>query len=122
QNITRSLVVDNADIIKHTTPGGIPSPYTNEFSLDNNDGLVIVENNDYNGAGEHFQIQGIQIMQSSNGLTGSGINLNAATGSTGGSNITTNQQAWGATDTDVLKITDIGFIQNTSGTQTANLD
>lgn len=122
QNITRSLVIDNADIYKASTPGGVPAPYNSEFSLDNNDGLVIIENNDYNQAGEHFQIQGMQIMQSSNGLTGSGINLNKAVGATGGSNVTGAQQTWGATDNDVLKITDIGFIQSTTGTQTANLD
>jgi hypothetical protein len=120
--ITRSIVVDNADIYKASTPGGVPSPYNSEFSLDNNDGLVIIESNDYNGTGEHYQIQGLQIMQSSNDLIGTGVNLNKAIGAAGGSPVGGTQQSWGATDNDVLKITDIGFIQTTSGTQTANLD
>ena len=71
---TRSIVVQNSDLIK----GTVPSPYNTEFSLDNNDALLVMESNDYNAAGETFQIQGIQIMQSANGLTGSGINLNGA--------------------------------------------
>src|SRR5262245_17581268 len=57
-----------------------------------------------------------------NGLTGTGINLNGATGVNGGSNATSNLTAWGATDNDVLKITDIGFVQTSSGTIDANLD
>jgi len=120
--ITRSIVVDNADIYKASTPGGVPSPYNTEFSLDNNDGLVIIESNDFNATGEHYQIQGLQIMQSSNDLIGTGINLNKAIGAAGGSPVGGTQQSWGATDNDVLKITDIGFVQSTTGTQTANLD
>src|SRR5262249_23948762 len=75
--ITRAVTVNNSDIFK---TGQVPAPYNTEFSLDNNDGLVVVEANDYNLAGETYQIQGIQIMQSANGLTGSGINLNGAVG------------------------------------------
>ena len=86
---------------------------------------MIVESNDYNAAGENFQIQGVQIMQSANGLTGSGINLNKVTGDTGGSPVSGPRQAFnsaGSHDNDVLKIVDIGFIQNTSGTLDADLD
>ncbi|AZO44962.1 hypothetical protein EJ076_29600 [Mesorhizobium sp. M7D.F.Ca.US.005.01.1.1] len=124
---TRSIVVDNADFFKGNT---VPSPYSTEFSLDNNDGLVIIEKGDYNNAalGENFSIQGMQIMQSSNGLTGSGINLTKATDNPntvaveGNSPVTGPLQSWGATDNDVLKITDIGFIQTTSGQIGAHLD
>ncbi|RWA74569.1 DUF5801 repeats-in-toxin domain-containing protein [Mesorhizobium sp.] len=124
---TRSVVVDNADFFKGNT---VPSPYSTEFSLDNNDGLVIIEKGDYNNAalGENFSIQGMQIMQSSNGLTGSGINLTKATDDPntvaveGNSPVAGPLQSWGATDNDVLKITDIGFIQTTSGQIGANLD
>ena len=115
---TRSINVQNSDLIK----GVVPSPYNTEFSLDNNDALLVMESNDYNAAGEHFQIQGIQIMQSANGLTGQAIDLNGGVGANGGSNATSNLTAWDALDQDVLKIVDIGFIQTTSGTQTANLD
>jgi hypothetical protein len=61
-------------------------------------------------------------MQSANGLTGTAINLNGATGVNGGSSATSNLTAWDPTDNDVLKIVDIGFVQQTSGTIDASLD
>jgi hypothetical protein len=36
--------------------------------------------------------------------------------------VTGTPQSWGSTDNDVLKITDIGFIQTTSGQIGASLD
>ena len=117
QEITKALIVDNADIIK---TGGVPAPYSSEFTLDNNDGLLVIESNDYNlSATEHWNIQGLQIMQSGNNLTGTGINLNGATGENGGSSGT---QAFEATDNDVLKIVDIGFVTSDTGAQDADLD
>ena len=122
QEVTKAVAVDNGDIIKSSTPGGVPGPYNSEFSLDNNDGLVILESNDYNAANEHFQIQGVQIMQSANGLTGTGINLNGAVGVNGGSTGTQSFTDASFHTNDVLKITDIGFIQTTSGQLDAHLD
>jgi len=116
---TRAVNVQNSDMFKGNT---VPSPYNSEFTLDNNDALLILERNDYNAAGETYQIQGMQIMQSANGLTGNAINLNGAVGPNGGSSATSNLTAWDPLDQDVLKIVDIGFIQTTSGTQQANLD
>ena len=118
--VTRAVNVQNSDLIKGNA--NIPFPYNTEFTLDNNDALLIVEQNDYTVAGETFQIQGVQIMQSANGLTGDAINLNGATGANGGSSATSNLTAWDPTDNDVLKIVDIGFVQQTSGTIDANLD
>nr|WP_087575419.1 DUF5801 repeats-in-toxin domain-containing protein [Sphingomonas sp. CDS-1] len=118
--ITRAVNVQNADLIKGNA--NIPLPYNSEFTLDNNDALLIIEQNDYTAAGETYQIQGIQIMQSANGLTGNAINLNGAVGTNGGSNATGSLTAWDPTDNDVLKIVDIGFVQQTSGTIDANLD
>ncbi|RWL49037.1 MAG: hypothetical protein EOR60_03535 [Mesorhizobium sp.] len=118
--ITRAVNVQNSDLIKGNA--NVPSPYNTEFTLDNNDALLIIEQNDYTVAGETYQIQGIQIMQSSNGLTGSAINLNGGIGSTGGSSATSNLTDWDPTDNDVLKIVDIGFVQQTSGTIGANID
>ena len=124
QEITRSIVVENSDFFK--TDASVPSPYNTEFDLDNNDGLLIIEANDYNLAGEHYQLQGVQIMQSANGLTGSGINLNRATGVNGGSPVGGTLQSWTdpsfGNENDNLKITDIGFIQTQTGTQDASLD
>ncbi|PBB42130.1 hypothetical protein CK222_20210 [Mesorhizobium sp. WSM3866] len=128
---TKSIYVQNADFFKGNT---VPSPYSTEFTLDNNDALVIIESNDYNTSTEHYQVQGMQIMQSGNGLSGDAINLNRVTDNpntvavegsstgvasgTGGGAL----QTWEAADNDVLKITDIGFIQTTSGQIGANLD
>ncbi|PWJ94153.1 hypothetical protein C8D77_101836 [Mesorhizobium loti] len=120
-SITRAMYVQNADIFKM---GHVPAPYSGEFTLDNNDGLVIIEQNDYNAAGEHFVLQGVQIMQSGNGITGNStaINLNPTTGASGGSNATTNLVNFDPTDNDVLKITDIGFTSTSTQTPDAHLD
>jgi len=118
--ITRSINVQNSDLIKGNA--NIPSPYNTEFTLDNNDALLIIEQNDYTDGNETYQIQGVQIMQSANGLTGSAIDLNGATGAGGDSSTTSGLTAWDATDNDVLKIVDIGFVQQTSGTIGASLD
>jgi hypothetical protein len=118
--ITRAVNVQNSDLIKGNA--NVPPPYNTEFTLDNNDALLIIEQNDYTVAGETYQIQGVQIMQSANGLTGNAINLNGATGANGGSSATSNLTALDPTDNDVLKIVDIGFVQSTSGTIPASLD
>src|SRR5262249_1927057 len=118
--ITRAVNVQNSDMIKGNANG--PPPTKPEFKLHNNDALLGIERNDYTVAGETYQIQGIQIMQSANGLTGDGINLNGATGANGGSSATSNLTAFDPTDNDVLKIVDIGFVQQTTGTIDANRD
>ncbi|AJC77623.1 hypothetical protein IE4803_CH00363 [Rhizobium etli bv. phaseoli str. IE4803] len=119
--ITRAMYVSNADIYK---TGQVPAPYNSEFTLDNNDGLVIVEQNDYNAAGEDYVMQAVQIMQSGNGITGNNtaIDLVRTTGAGGGSNATGGLVNFDATDNDVLKITDIGFTSTVSQTPDANLD
>ncbi len=118
--ITRAVNVQNSDLIKGNV--NVPFPYSTEFTLDNNDALLILEQNDYTDGTETYQIQGVQIMQSANGLTGSAINLNGAIGAGGDSNATSGLSAWDPTDNDVLKIVDIGFVQQTSGTVDASLD
>ncbi|CAN7385484.1 DUF5801 repeats-in-toxin domain-containing protein [Mesorhizobium sp. LjNodule214] len=118
--ITRAVYVSNADIFKK---GQVPDPYASEFPLDNNDGLVIVEQNDYNAAGEDYVLQGVQIMQSGNGIAGNNtaIDLNRTTGAGGGSFATPLVNFDGA-DNDVLKITDIGFTTTVTQAPDANLD
>ncbi|MBY3323433.1 hypothetical protein HFN80_07205 [Rhizobium laguerreae] len=119
--ITRAMYVSNDDIYK---TGQVPTAYSSEFTLDQNDGLVIVEQNDYNAAGEDYVLQGAQIMQSGNGITGNNtaIDLVKATGANGGSNATGGLVNFDATDNDVLKITDIGFTSTVTETPNANLD
>lgn len=118
--ITRAINVQNSDLIKGNA--NIPAPYNTEFTLDNNDALLIIEQNDYTAAGETYQIQGIQIMQSANGLSGDAIDLNGAAGAGNGSSTTSGLTAWDPLDNDVLKIVDIGFVQQTSGTLSASLN
>ncbi|RWO68790.1 MAG: hypothetical protein EOS17_15890 [Mesorhizobium sp.] len=120
---TVALNIQNSDFLK----GGavVPAPYDAEFSLSgysgsNNDALIIIEQNDYT-TNANVLIQGVQIMQSANGLTGTGINFVNTTGAGGGS-LAGAQQNLDLTDNDVLKIVDIGFVQSTSGTLNASLD
>ncbi|MER8621630.1 hypothetical protein NKG99_33400, partial [Mesorhizobium sp. M1409] len=117
---TKAIYISNADIFK---TGQVPDAYAADFPLDNNDGLVIIERNDYNGANENWVIQGAQIMQSGNGITGNttAIDLQRATGSDGGST-TFALQNWDATDNDVLKIVDLGFTSTQTTTPQAHLD
>jgi hypothetical protein len=117
--ITRAINVQNTDLIMGNA--NVPSPYSAEFTLDNNDALLIIEQNDYNDGTETYQIQGVQIMQSSNGLSGMGIDLKGGVGAAGDSSTTVGLSAWDPTDTDVLKIVDIGFVQQSSGTIDADL-
>ncbi|TKB13199.1 MAG: hypothetical protein E5V75_22210 [Mesorhizobium sp.] len=128
---TKAIYIENADIYKM---GQVPTAYAADFPLDNNDGLVIIERNDYNGVGENWVIQGAQIMQSGNGIIGpdnpnlagfqetpTAIDLNRATGSTGGSSQTALVN-WDPTDNDVLKIVDLGFTSTQTTTPDAHLD
>ncbi|TPJ36041.1 DUF5801 repeats-in-toxin domain-containing protein [Mesorhizobium sp. B2-6-5] len=117
---SKAVYISNADIYK---TGQVPAAYAADFPLDNNDGLVIIEKNDYNAAGENWVIQGAQIMQSGNGITGdnTAIDLQRAIGSGGGSSQTTLVN-WDATDNDVLKIVDLGFTSTQTTTPDAHLD
>jgi VCBS repeat-containing protein len=114
---TRAIIVDAGDV--YTQGSGVPTGYN--VSLDSNDGLIVIESNDYNGVGENYVIVGAQLLSSTEGITGSGINLNRVTGAAGGSSGT---QSFGAatTDTDVIKISDIGLTRVTTSTQTVHLD
>ncbi|OWK21731.1 hypothetical protein AJ88_11100 [Mesorhizobium amorphae CCBAU 01583] len=113
---SKAVYISNADIFK---TGQVPAAYAADFPLDNNDGLVIIEQNDYNGVGESWVIEGAQIMQSANGISGTAIDLNRDTGAGGGSTGTAN---FDVTDNDVLKIVDIGFTTTVTQTPDANLD
>ncbi|QDP19352.1 DUF5801 repeats-in-toxin domain-containing protein [Sphingomonas xanthus] len=116
---TRALMVQNADIQKG--PGSGPGAYS-AITLDNNDGLVIIESNDYNAPGENWVIVGAQIAGSDQGLTGSAINFNPALGAGGGSNTVGAFQDF-STDTHdgPFKISSIGFLTTNSTPQNAQL-
>jgi hypothetical protein len=114
---TKAIIIDNSDIIKFG--GTIPTGYN--IVLDNNDGAVIIESNDFNAVGQNYLIEGAQLLVSTEGVTGTAINLNAATGSSGGST-TTQDFGVTTTDNDVIKISDIGFVTANSGTLNTNLN
>jgi T1SS-143 domain-containing protein len=110
---TKALVVDSGDIYTNK-PGSTPPPFY-PISLDNNDGAVIIERNDYCFGAENWRISGAQILASTQKLTGSGINFNRATGASGGSS---GSQVFskdstgvnGTEDGDVFKIIELGFV------------
>ncbi|WP_292571448.1 Ig-like domain-containing protein, partial [Mesorhizobium sp.] len=112
QITTRAVVVDYADIYL----AGQSNPYNINYG--SADGVVIIESNDYNiNPGENYVITGMQLLTSTEGITGSGIDLNKATGDTGGSSGT---EAF-TSDNDVIKFTDIGFVTATTTPQNADL-
>jgi hypothetical protein len=126
---TRAVMVQNSDIFKG--PGTGPGTYSG-VKLDQNDGLVIIESNDYNLPGdddtppESYVIVGAQIVGSDEGITGTAINLNGAIGVTGDSAATATTFDTQAFSTDVndgpFKISDIGFVTPSTTAQQAVLN
>jgi hypothetical protein len=108
---TKALIIDNTDILK--AGNTVTSAYG--IVLDNNDGAVVFERNDYNAAGENYLIQGAQVLVSTEGITGTAINYNSATGPSGASTTTQNFSAT-TVDSDVIKISDIGVVTQSSST------
>jgi T1SS-143 domain-containing protein len=132
---TRAVMIENSDIFKgpadndpNTAAPALPAPYSS-ITLDNNDGFVVIESNDYNNPGENWVIVGAQIAGSDEGITGTAIDLNSAVGAAGDSDTNNN----GALDTDPLgfqsdtndgpfKISSIGFLTTSTTPQNAQLD
>jgi hypothetical protein len=81
---------------------------------------VIIENNDYNFGEENWLIEGAQILVSTEGITGTAIDLNKETGDTGGSSSTQNFGP-NTVDNDVIKIVDIGLVTAEGATEDADL-
>ncbi|UOD49791.1 DUF5801 repeats-in-toxin domain-containing protein [Orrella daihaiensis] len=113
---TRALIVDSSDILK------FGNPITPEYRivLDNNDGAIIIENNDFNSPGESYLITGAQVLVSVEGVAGEGIEFNSSIGEEGAS---TAIRPFGVTETDsdVVKISDIGVMTQSSATLSAEL-
>jgi hypothetical protein len=111
-----ALVVDNGDVFTHSN---LP-PASFGITLDQNDGAIIIENNDYAGflGAGNWQIDGAQVITSTENLTGNGVNFNGLTGLAGAS---VGTEAFGPADSDVIKISDIGLFTTTTTTQAADL-
>ncbi|MFC7535885.1 beta strand repeat-containing protein [Sphingomonas sp. GCM10030256] len=123
---TRAVIVGPDDIYRKGD--SIPTGYVVGDPLDNNDGFVIIEANDYQLGNANLTIVGAQLLTSTGGLTGSGIDLVRATGASGASSGT---QLFGDSDTatadetndqDVVKIVDIGIVRTTATPQSLSLD
>ncbi|UUY06672.1 retention module-containing protein [Pseudomonas sp. J452] len=119
---TRALVISNSDIATSgSSAATLAALLAYGITLDNNDGAIVIERNDYNGVGENWQIYGAQILTSVESITtSSALNFNAAFGDTGGSSSTTNFN--NQTDSDVVKVSDIGLITSENTTLDAELD
>jgi Ca2+-binding RTX toxin-like protein len=119
---TKAIVVDSSDIFKQ----GDVQPSGYNIALDNNDGVVFIESNDYNSGSENWVIYGAQVLSSTEGVTGTGINLDSS------HNASTTFQEFEGTpgntnpepdtdDNDGFKISSIGFVTQTTTTQDASL-
>jgi hypothetical protein len=112
---TRAVVVQNEDII--TTNAELAGTDYAKITLDNNDGLIVIEANDYQQGNSNLVIVGAQIAGSDEGIIGTGINLN---GDIDGASSGTQDF-----DTDVsdapFKITSIGFVTSSTDDQNASL-
>ncbi|HHQ4603511.1 TPA: retention module-containing protein [Aeromonas hydrophila] len=119
---TRALVISNSDIAKSSSSAAtLTALLAYGITLDNNDGAIVIEHNDYNGVGENWQIYGAQILTSVEGITTTtALNFNAAFGDSGGSYTTTDFS--NQTDSDVVKVSDIGLITSENTTLDAELD
>ena len=112
---TKVIVVDYGDIWLDSET----NPYGITFD-DVNSGVVIIESNDYNFGADNWLIYGAQLLVSSEGVTGTAIDLNRETGETGGSTLTDALDA-ATDDNDVIKVIDIGIITAETTTEDANL-
>ena len=149
---TKAILVQNGDIYKFgaaeeagTVAALAGTPYESVVAdivalggSNNNDGLVIIESNDYNIGGSNWQIVGAQVVNAAGSVDGTAINLNAAVdhdgppATSGDSDVDNNgsldTQVFGddpgeiVLNTNPLKITNIGFLAGTSNDQNATLD
>ncbi|MDH4565962.1 type I secretion C-terminal target domain-containing protein, partial [Pseudomonas sp. BN414] len=117
---TRALVVSSADIM--TANSVALAAYG--ITLDNNDGAIVIEKNDFNAPGENWQIYGAQILTSVEGIaSSSAVNFNSTIGSGGASDVSDRVSfTSSATDNDVLKVSDVGFITGETSTLDASLN
>ncbi|MCF7744512.1 retention module-containing protein [Aeromonas veronii] len=117
---TRALVVSNSDIYRNFSGAtALAALAVYGITLDNNDGAIVIESNDYNAAGESWQIYGAQILTSVEDITTS-VALNYDRDFNDGFDGLTsfaNQSG-----NDVVKVSDIGFIKTQTTTVDADLD
>ena len=113
---TKALIVENADIQKG--PGTGPGLFST-ITLDNNDGLIIIEPNDYQQGNTNLVIVGAQIAGSDEGVTGTGLNFNYG-GTLGVASTVTQDFSTDVSD-GPMKISSIGLLSQTTTAQPAQL-
>jgi hypothetical protein len=119
---TKTLVVNADDLYTNSVADKAALAGTAyegiSLSLDNTDGLLIVQPNDYNTAGTHWEIVGGQILVSPTDVDGTGIAFN------GDINVASTGTEAFSTDTDTggAKITSIGFLVPSTTDQNATIE
>jgi T1SS-143 domain-containing protein len=114
---TVALMVQNSDIQKG--PGSGPGIYSG-ITLDQNDGLIIIEPNDYQQGNTNLVIVGAQIAGSDEGLSGTAIDFNYG-GVLGVASTGTQDFSTDVSD-GPFKISSIGFTSLSTTPQNAQLD
>ncbi|POA16757.1 hypothetical protein C1886_25520, partial [Pseudomonas sp. FW300-N1A1] len=113
--INRTFIVGNSDGNDDVFNADLPAY---GFVAQAQNGIVVFESNDYNFAGEHYSIQGAQVVTSTQLTSGTGFQLNGAIdnpATPGAEGATTNAQiAFGGATTEQnnepIKIVNIGFV------------
>jgi len=117
---TRAVIVQASDI--YHSGDALPSGFGFTQAISGNNGMVILERNDYNFGTDNWKIQGAQVLASTEGVTSAAnsiVDLNKAVGTAAGASTLTSSfsatadsgNATGSTwDSDVFKIVNIGFL------------
>ncbi|QNN67500.1 hypothetical protein H9L13_00580 [Sphingomonas lutea] len=117
---TRALVVQNSDIIK--SAAALTGTAYQGINLDNNDGVVIFEANDFNKAGENFRIVGAQIINSDEDVDGLGIDFQGGVNvASNVANTATYQDFQTDAESQPFKVKSVGFLIENTTNQTAEL-
>jgi T1SS-143 domain-containing protein len=119
QYTEQALMVQNGDII--TSNATLAGTAYAGIVLDSNDGLIVIEANDYQNGNANLVIVGAQIAGSDDGVTGTAASFNGALGAGGGWD-GSSMQAFSTDVSDApFKIQNIGFALTTTTDQTAHL-
>jgi len=116
---TIAVAVDSSDLFTAATK---PSSFSS-VSLTGNEKLLVIENADYAKlvpAG--YQLVGMQIVTSVQGISGQYYSFDGALGTTATPTLLTGPQAAALTDNDVIKIVDVGVIRQITSAQALHLD
>ncbi len=118
--VNRTFIVGNStgndDIFNADLP-------TYGFVAAKQNGIVVFESNDYNFSGENYSVRGMQVVTSTQNVSGSGYHLNGAiddptTQAEEGGIVNTNLVAFGGETTEgsnePIKIIDLGFLTSTT--------